>query len=101
MESVLKKRLINTLLKILNKLGWKPSVTPPRVYVFAANYQHFIHWCRMSGFHPGIATFVDNPQKLYGITIKDNVFIFYETWREHPFARELEHRYLTLQSRDI
>lgn len=53
----------------------------------------------MSGMNPRIATFVDNPQVLYGITAKDNVFIFYETWREHPFAHELEQRYLTIQNR--
>ena len=100
----MKNTVIKALLKILNKLGWtqpEPEVVhiQPKVYVFAANYQHYKQWCRISGYHPGVAVFVDNPQKLFGVTAKDNVFIFYETWRDHPLAPRLEEHYFIAQNR--
>jgi len=61
-----------------------------RIYVLAENYQHFQHWCRISGINPRTARYVSAPQDLWGVSGQDVTFIKYETWRNHPQAAELD-----------
>lgn len=71
-----------------------------RTYVFAANYQHFGHWCRISGISKGNPNYqyVSSIEKLLGLSAEDAQFIFYETWREHPDSERLYQQYRIIES---
>lgn len=60
-----------------------PKITK---YVLAENHQHFVHWCRISGFSPEDphVQYVASPKTIRGINPRLSEFIFYETWRNHP-----------------
>src|SRR6185503_8790813 len=70
------------------------------IYVLAENYRHFVHWCNISGLNPNgnDARYVSEPHKLWGVNADNNTFIYYETWRNHPNATELNSQIVRIQA---
>jgi hypothetical protein len=62
------------------------------VYVLAANYRHFVYFCRSVGVSPylGNVVYLRDPHQLLGEIYDNCIFFRYETWAEHPRALELE-----------
>jgi len=63
-----------------------------KFYVLAKNYMHFRTWCRENDISPNIgnARYVAGPEMLMGIDANKIEFVYYETWREHPQAQEMD-----------
>lgn len=61
----------------------------PKLYVLAANYQHFKTWCQISGIDPTQARYVSSPEILRGIDGRNAIFVYCETWMQHPQATEI------------
>lgn len=67
---------------------------PPTIYVTAQSWVHFNHWCRMSGIdsNSNMVRFIHHPEMLYGIDGTSAIFVFYETWHDHPKSKEIFER---------
>lgn len=59
-----------------------------RTFVLAAQYSHFLFWCRENNINPhsGIARYLHQPQQLWGLWYDECEFVYYETWRDNPNA---------------
>lgn len=93
--SVMANAIIRILLFILKKLGWRTPVPPrTKIYVLAANRQHFDYWCKISGINPRSKdiVYVNDSKQLLGIDPRSAIFVIYETWMDHPNSAELYNR---------
>jgi len=94
------------LLWLLKLLGWKEPKSwtffiKPKIYVIAANRVHVDHWCRISGLNSrnDAIIYVSSPKLLYGVDPDSAIFIFYETWRDHPNAHEIEQQVINIKNK--
>lgn len=71
-----------------------------RKYVLAKNYVHFRAWCRQNDISPVSAyvRYASSPDVIHGLDGNDVDFIYYETWMEHPQARELDQAVRTVKT---
>lgn len=71
-----------------------------RTYVFAANYEHFRYWCRSNGISDRNKNYqyVAEAHQLWGLKPEYCLFVFYETWADHPNSTDIYMQYKAIES---
>lgn len=63
------------------------------IFILAKNYQHFNYFCNSVKLNPRLSNvhYLSQPDQLWGRYYGDCIFLFYETWQEHPNSQALYH----------